>query len=278
MSTCETNQHPSHALPHNRPAAATWSSGADAYDEISRQISDAIEHAVDRLDPRPGQHILDVATGTGWAARRVAASDARVTGVDFGSDMIAAAERLDPSGRIAFQVGDAERLPFPDASFDGVISTFGVMFCAEPAKAAAELARVCKPGGRLALTTWATTGFVRQMFLLLHGYRPDKPPAGSSCPFAWGDTNRVTELLGEYFNLGFEEAVSYYRERDGTAAWQAFSRGFGPVVTLSEKLDAATLDQLRVEFEELHERYRTGAGLLVERPYVVTVGERLAQT
>ena len=104
MSTCETNQHPSahEALPHNRPAAATWSRGGDAYDEISRQISDAIEHAVDRLDPRPGRHILDVATGTGWAAQRIAARDARVTGVDFGAGMIAAAKRLDPSGRIGF--------------------------------------------------------------------------------------------------------------------------------------------------------------------------------
>ena len=128
-------------LAHNQTSARVWGAGGRAYDRISRQIADAIEHAVDRLDPQPGERILDVATGTGWTARRVAARAAVVTGVDIGEEVIAAAHELSPDESIDFQVGDAEALPFPDGHFDAVISTFGVMFSTRPERAARELAR-----------------------------------------------------------------------------------------------------------------------------------------
>ena len=260
-------------LQHNQASARVWSAGGPAYDRISRQIADALEHAVDRLDPKPGERILDVATGTGWTARRIASRGARVTGVDIGEEVIAAARDLAPA--LDFRVGDAEALPFPDAHFDAVTSTFGVMFCAQPERAAGELARVCKPGGRVVLTTWPVADFVHEMFTLIQSYRQTRASEAPS-PFDWGGTHRLVELLGEDFDLGFEEGVSFYRESDGAAAFETFAGGFGPLVTLLEELDEEASESFRREVELLHERHRTGAGILVPRKYVVTVGRRCA--
>lgn len=140
-------------LAHHRAAAAVWDKGGAAYDEISFGLSDALKHAVQRLDPRPGDLVLDVGTGTGWTARSAARMGARVTAVDIGAELVAAGKALSAHlrPRIAFEVADAENLPFPDASFDGVISTFGVIFAQKQLRAAGELGRVCRKGGRLAL-------------------------------------------------------------------------------------------------------------------------------
>ena len=135
--------------PHNEKAAATWGSGGAVYDKVSETIADALDHVVARIAPQPGEDCLDVATGTGWTARRLASRGARVTGVDIGQGVIEAAKTLGPG--IDFRIGDAEELPFPDASYDIVTSTFGVMFVARPEDAARELARMCRKGGRLGL-------------------------------------------------------------------------------------------------------------------------------
>src|SRR5262245_7919823 len=125
---------PSSIQAHNARPAAVWGSGGRDYERISHSIADAIDHCVGRLDPRPEERVLDVATGTGWAARQVAARGARVTGADIGADLIEAAKGIAASAGLAidFQVGDAEKLAFPDASFDALISTFGVMFVSRP--------------------------------------------------------------------------------------------------------------------------------------------------
>lgn len=113
---------------HNVKSAATWGSAGRQYDRISETIADSIEHCVLRLAPKPGDRILDVATGTGWTARRVAARGASVVGIDLGADLIEAAKDLAADARLSidFRVGDAEKLPFENASFDAVISTCGV--------------------------------------------------------------------------------------------------------------------------------------------------------
>src|SRR5690606_5194537 len=128
---------------HNRPAAAMWSTGGDHYDAISFGIADALRHAVQRLSAKEGEEVLDVATGTGWAARLVARSGARVTGVDIAAGLIAAARHRSAHvmPRIEYRVADAERLPFADGRFDRVVSTFGVMFAGDHVRAARELAR-----------------------------------------------------------------------------------------------------------------------------------------
>src|SRR5690349_1276602 len=138
-------------LPRNQKAAATWDSAAGEYERLSLHLADAIDHAIARLAPRPGERILDVGTGTGLAARRAAQRGADVVGIDLGAELIETARAL--AGReqlrIDFRVGDAEQLPFDDASVDGIVSTFGVMFVGRPQEAARELARVCRPGGRI---------------------------------------------------------------------------------------------------------------------------------
>ena len=130
-----------------------WGRGGKDYDEVSFAISDAFAHAAQRLNARAGERILDVATGTCWSARNVARKGAMVTGVDIAPELLAAAADLSRHIRppIEFLLGDAEKLPFDDDAFDGVISTFGVMFAVDQAAAAAELGRVCRSGGRLVL-------------------------------------------------------------------------------------------------------------------------------
>ena len=129
------------AGPQNEKARRVWNAPGARYDEISRSIADAIEHAVERLAPAPGERILDLATGTGWASRSVGrrCPTATVIGADIADELLAAARSLAEREQLAidYQVGDAESLPFEDGEFDGVVSTFGVMFASKPQSAAA---------------------------------------------------------------------------------------------------------------------------------------------
>jgi len=260
-------------LPENQAAARIWSAGGERYERISHQIADAIEHAVDRLAPRPGERILDVATGTGFAARRVRARGAMVVGADFAADVVQGARTLTPGGDVEFDVADAENLPYEDASFDGVISTFGVMFCANPGRAAAELARVTRPGGRLALATWATSGGIADMFEVIQRHAP-KPPTPRPSPFAWGDPAALESWLGDAFEIATESATSYYREARVEDVWESFSTSYGPTRTLVEGMAPTARAAFRADIEALHAGHVTGAGLLFPRPYVITVGRR----
>ena len=187
---------------HNERAAMVWSAGGERYDEISRGISDSIEHCVRRLNPQPGERILDLSTGTGWTSRVVARRGAMVTGVDIATDLLEAARaRANAEGLpIDYRVGDAESLPFNTGEFDAVVSTFGVMFASRPEAAAAELARVCRLGGRIALTTWTPDGGVRKMFEVMKRYMPPPPSPAPRSPFEWGKTERIRELLGGTFD------------------------------------------------------------------------------
>lgn len=261
---------------HNAGPSAVWSSGGAAYDRISQGILDAIEHAVNRLEPETGMRVLDVATGTGWAARRLAERGLDVTGVDFAPEMLTAARELALARGfgIAFMEGDAEALPFEDAAFDAVISTFGVMFAQRPEDAAAELARVCRPGGRLVLAVWTPDGTVHDMFRIIKGYMPQPEGTPPPSPFEWGSRDRVVDLLGDAFDLRFEHGTSYYREPDGDAAWRTFSEGYGPVRMLAGKLDAERRAQFQTEFTGFHDGFADELGITVPRTYLVIHGTR----
>jgi SAM-dependent methyltransferase len=261
--------------PHNARAAAVWSSGGKDYERISYGIQDAIEHCVLRLDPKPGERILDLSTGTGWTSRLVARRGAAVGGVDNAADLLDAARaRADEEHLpIEYQLGDAEDLPFADGEFDAVVSTFGVMFASRQEAAAAELARVCRPGGRIALTTWTSDGAIFKMFGVMKQYMPPPSPAPRS-PFEWGRADRLRELLGEEFELRFEAGVSNYREPDGEAAWQAFSTGYGPTRTLAASLDPERRAALHRDFAGFHDGFATDLGICVPREYWLTIGVR----
>jgi len=263
--------------PHNERAAAVWSTGGKAYDEISRGIADSIEHCVMRLNPRPGERILDLSTGTGWTSRVVARRGARVVGVDIASELLAAARANAEAERlpIEYQLGDAENLPFGDGAFDAVVSTVGVMFASRPEAAAAEIARVCRKGGRIALTTWTPDSSVYKMFEVMRRYMPPPPSPAPRSPFEWGKTDRIVELLGGAFSLRFEKAVSYYREPSEEAAWITFSTGYGPTRSLVNSLDAERQAALHDDFTAFHARYPTELGICVPRDYLLTIGVRV---
>jgi SAM-dependent methyltransferase len=262
--------------PHNERPAKVWSTGGDRYNTISRGIADSIEHCVMRLNPRPGERVLDLATGTGWTSRAVARRGAAVTGVDIAAGLLEAAERLAIAERlsIAYRPGDAEDLPFDDASFDAVISTCGVMFASRPDVAAKELARVVRPGGRIALTTWTSDGNLFKMFQVMKSYMPAPSAPGTPSPFEWGNTDRIRQLLEGAFDLRFERGVSYYREPSAEAAWETFSTGYGPTKTLAESLDEARREAFRADFVAFHAGFPTPLGICVPREYWVTVGVR----
>lgn len=264
--------------PHNQAAAGVWSLGAAHYDQISRQITSALEHCVERLAPQTGENILDIATGTGATARLVARRGARVIGSDFASEALAMARMLSRAEglEITFELGDAENLPYASGSFDAVVSTFGVMFASQPEAAAKELARMCRPGGRLALATWPTGDTVYEMFTIMKPYMPAPPTPPPPSPFAWGDPARLQELLGDAFDLKFEESTTVYFGRDGASAWEAFVAGYGPTNKLAASLDAARREELAGKFAAFHDGYATALGFALPRKYLVTVGTRRA--
>ena len=208
---------------HNSKAQSVWNSPGGRYDEISRSVADAIEHAVERLQPRPRERILDLATGTGWGSRVIAQRfpGAKVTGADIADQMLEYARSAATTMKldIDYQHADAEKLPFADASFDGVVSSFGVMFVGNPEAAAAELARVIKKGGRLVLATWKNDSNLFHMFGVMKKFMTPPPQPPPPSPFEWGRYERLKELLGANFELNFEEGTNRFRYGSGEQAW-----------------------------------------------------------
>ena len=268
------NRGSDRVLDHHQATALMWGQGGRSYDDISFGLSDALAHAAQRLSAKPDEQILDVATGTGWSARNVARTGARVTAVDISSDLLSAAEQLSAHIQppVAFQLGDAEQLPFPDASFDGVISTFGVIFAQDQKRAAGELGRVCRSGGRLSLATWAPDGSVAAFFGVI-GKHSDAP-APEASPLAWGDPSHVEKLLGRDFELTFEHGVNHAYHPDLEHIWEWYARGFGPLRQMIDSLDSDRCAALRRDIDAYHAHYDTEAGLHVKREYVVVLGTR----
>jgi SAM-dependent methyltransferase len=262
--------------PHNEKPSAVWSSGGANYDQISRGIADSIEHCVLRLNPHPGETILDLATGTGWTSRLVAQRGANVIGVDIARDLIAAAkERAKTEDlNIQYELGDAEKLPFADGQFDAVISTCGIMFASRPEAAASELARVTRLGGRVAFTAWLPDSNLFKMFLVMKPYMPPPPIPAPPSPFEWGREARARELLADKFDLRFEQGTSYYREPSAEAAWANFSTSYGPTKALAASLDETRRAELRRDFIAFHAGFPTELGICVPRDYLLTVGVR----
>jgi SAM-dependent methyltransferase len=198
-------------------------------------------------------------------------------GVDIASGLLQAARQNARAEGLAieYRVGDAESLPFSDGEFDAVVSTFGIMFASRAEAAAAELARVCRAGGRIALTTWTTDSNLFRMFEVMRRYMPAESGPAPRSPFEWGRTDRVRELLGKTFRLRFERGVSYYREPSGEAAWETFSKGYGPTRSLAIGLDPQSREALRKDFTTFHASFPTELGVCVPRDYWVTVGTRM---
>lgn len=259
------------------PAAHMWGRTGKAYDGISFGLSDTIAHAVQALWPRPGERILDIGTGTGWAARLAAWRGARVTGVDIAPGMLAAAETLsaglDP--RPEYCQAPAEALPFRDESFDGVLSTYGVIFSDDPRTAVTEMARVLRPSGRLALATWADDpdGYIAQFFALIGRWSDASPPSAS--PFDWGRPSWLKEALAERFEVESREQVTMLYAPDVATVWNEYVNGFGPVAATYAALPDERRDGFRAAFEEFHEPFETQFGMAIPRLALVVRGRRI---
>lgn len=249
--------------------------GTGPYERLPEHYTPLLDHLARAAAPRPGEKVLDVACGTGALATRLATSGAAVTGLDLAPALIDTANRLAAAHglRIDYQVGDAENMPFPDASFDVVASSVGSMFAPDHAAVARELARVCRPGGRLVLGHWSPERGVIEMFRVMSRYAPPPPP-GAGSPFQWGDRDYVADLLGEAFELRYEEGDAPQRGESGEDVWQLFATVYGPVRVLAESLDPEQREAFHRDFAALYESYRTNGGVHQPRPYLVVLGTR----
>ncbi len=254
--------------------AVVWGSGP--YQGITETVKDIHKRVIDRLDPKPGQRLLDLATGTGAVAELAATTGAEVVGVDIAPALIEQAkERAAERGlEIDYRVGDAEALDLDDASFDLVASTCGVMFAPDHAAVGRELGRVTKPGGRIAIACWTPDSGLAKMFEVMRSFQPAPPPAGVDNPFDCGNEDHVRKLLEGDFELEFELGDSVLEAESGETIWELFSTEYGPTKTLADSLDDERREQLRSEFVELHEQSRTNGGIAFSRTYLLTLGTR----
>ena len=247
--------------------------GTGPYHRISETLTDIHDLVEERLQPHAGDRWLDLACGTGLMAERAAAAGADVTGIDLAPVLIATAkERAAELGLdIVYAVGDAEQLELPDASFDKVSSTVGIMFTPDHEASASELARVTKPGGRIGLANWTPTGGLAGMFKVMTPYVAAPPP---SSPFDWGDEARVRELLGDAFELEFEEHVNTLRAPTAEDCWQLFSTSYGPTKTLADSLGERREDLHRDWVEFFEANYASGGEIVHTREYLLILGTR----
>jgi ubiquinone/menaquinone biosynthesis C-methylase UbiE len=247
--------------------------GTGPYQRITETITDIHDVVLERLGPEAGDRWLDLATGTGAVAERAAAAGADVTGLDLAPALIETAkERAGQLGlEIDYMVGDVERLPFDDASFDKVSSSCGIMFAPDHEASARELGRVTRPRGRIALANWTPTGGLAKMFKVMAPYQPAPPP---SSPFDWGDEARVHELLGEAFELELEERVSTLRTPSAEAYWELFSTSYGPTKTLADSLGDRRENLHRDWVEFFEKNYKTNGEIAHTREYLLILGTR----
>jgi SAM-dependent methyltransferase len=256
--------------------SVVWGHGP--YQNITDTLTDIHERVVERLDPQPGETWLDLATGTGAVAELAARRGARVTGLDLAPALIeTAVERArEQQLEIDYVVGDCEALELEDASFDLLSSTCGQMFAPDHAATARELTRVVRPGGRIALANWRPDAGVHDLFKLMAPFQPAPPPAGAGMPFDWGREEHVRDLLGDGFELTFEEHVSTVRLESGEAYWQLFATSYGPTRVLAESLDDERREELRrswADFFDANHRDDEG-GIAHPRPYLLVLGTR----
>jgi ubiquinone/menaquinone biosynthesis C-methylase UbiE len=252
-------------------ARATWSAGV--YDAVAEGIWPVGERVVRAVGVASGERVLDVAAGTGNAATRAAQAGGAVTALDLTPDLFEAGRRraLEAGVEVEWVEGDAERLPFDDESFDVVLSTFGVMFAPRHAVAAAEMARVLRPGGRIGLATWTPDGTVADMFRTLSGALPPPPPMVES-PLAWGDPAHVEDLLDGVALEFTVERLAIDPEVDPGEVVDFYLAAFGPLVVARRLLEPEG------RWEALEARMRPIIERLVREPasYLVTTGTKMS--
>lgn len=254
--------------------AQVWSNGP--FEKVADTISDLHVQLVEALRPQPGEQWLDLACGSGNVAELAASAGAVVTGLDLSPRLIdVARERAAAAGfDIHYVVGDAQKLPFDDGAFDVVSSAVGIMFAPDHAKAAAELARVTRSGGRIGLASWTKEGDVGKLFAVMAPFQAP-PPAGAGSPFSWGNEDYVEELLGGDFELSFERRYNSFDIESGEVYWDLMQSSYGPTKSLVESLDPERAQELHRAWLDHCDGYRTPAGTMhQDRECLVVSGVR----
>jgi ubiquinone/menaquinone biosynthesis C-methylase UbiE len=249
-----------------------WSSGDYAVVGTTLQIVG--EELCEALDVRSGQQVLDVAAGNGNASLAAARRWCEVTATDYVPALLerarerAAAERLN----IEFREADAEALPFADGSYDAVVSIFGAMFTPDQERAAAELTRVCKRGGKIGLANWTPEGFIGQLFKTIGQHVP--PPPGARSPALWGTRARVDELF-ERSATSVESALRHFVFRYRTPEhWlEVFKTYYGPVLKAFAALEPVARTGLERDLLALIDRFNraTDGSMVVPSEYLEIV-------
>jgi SAM-dependent methyltransferase len=252
-----------------------WSAGD--YPDIARTIEPVAHEVVAAVGIQDGETLLDVATGSGNAALEAARRGAHVTGLDLTPELLGVAEsRAAAEGQeIAFVHGDAEALPFADGSFDRVTSVFGAMFAPDQARTAAELLRVCRPGGTVAVAAWTPDGLNGQLFATLARHLPP-PPDGFRPPVLWGVEDVVRALLADAAEVTCEVRAAQGSVRAPSVdAWLDYTeRVLGPTVLAKRALEPlGAWAQARADLVELYARHNEAAdgSLLAHPTYLLTV-------
>lgn len=242
---------------------ATWSDGD--YAVIGTTLQIVGESLCEAVDVRSGARVLDVAAGNGNAALAAARRWCEVTASDYVPALLERARERAVADRlpIEFRTADAEKLPFPDASYDVVLSTFGVMFTPDQQRAASEMARVCRPGGKIGLANWTPESFIGQLFKAIGKHVP--PPPGLRPPALWGTEVRLAELFGEAAaSIDLQRRNFVFRYRSPAHWLEVFRTYYGPTKRAFEALDAQGGKELEKEILALlNKGNRSGDGTLV---------------
>ena len=236
-------------------ARSVWTAGD--FLPIARSFAPGAEEFIARLALRPGESVLDVACGTGNLAIPAARAGARVTGVDIAPNLIAQARLEARLARrtIDFDIGDAEALPYADDRFDTTVTMFGAMFAYRPVRAAAELLRVTRPGGRVAMANWTPEGFVGEMLRIHTSLVP--PPPRVPSPLGWGEEDLVHARFGEgVTSLTCTKRTLELRFPFGPAAvTELFATCYGPTVATLRATDPDGASRLRAELTRLFQQH-----------------------
>lgn len=249
-----------------------WSSGD--YARVGSTLQIVGESLCEALDLRAGQRVLDVAAGNGNATLAAARRWCEVTSTDFVPALLMRGKaRAEANGfSVDFKEADVETLPFADGGFDVVLSTFGVMFTPDQDRAAAEMRRVCRPGGKIGLANWTPRGFVGQMLKLIGKYLP--PPAGIRSPLQWGTRERLEELFAsQAISIQTEPRNFMFRYRSAAHFIDVFSTYYGPMVKAMTALGDGERKNLAADLTTLIEQLNVAgdSGMVLPGEYLEAV-------
>jgi SAM-dependent methyltransferase len=271
MTTIETPKPDLAAVKQRQQQA--WASGDFAV--VASRIVIVAEQLCDTADLRAGWHVLDVATGSGNAAIAAARHGATAVGVDYVPALLergrirAAAEGLD----VQLLQGDAEALPFPESYFDAVTSVFGSMFAPDHEQAAAEILRVTRPGGTIALASWTPDGFIGELFRTVAKHVP--PPAGVRSPMLWGTEAHLRELFGDGIaSLEVKERTFTFRFTSPEEFVDFFREWYGPTLKAFDALEGEARDALYddlVALGQRSDRLRVDGAIAIPAAYTEAV-------